>query len=266
MATERITGHRFIYNFRKYKFLLYQLLIRDIKNKYRKSILGVFWSFLEPLLTMIVLTIIFYTIFKGFGVENYPMYLLTGRLMFTFFSGGTSAAMRSIRGSAGILKTVYVPKYIYPLSTILSNFVTFLLSLVVLFLVMAATNAPFTIYIIFTCLPILALLLFTIGVGLIVGTVNVFFRDLEHLYGVFLTLLMYATPIFYPPQIVPESFRFIQDYNPIYAVISCCRSAFLYGELYDPHQLLFAMASAIVTLVIGVALFYKYQDKFILHI
>ncbi|MBI5458357.1 ABC transporter permease [Methanobacterium sp.] len=266
MASGNVTGHRFLSNFRKYKFLLYQLVSRDIKTKYRKSVLGIFWSFLEPLLTMVVLTIIFSTLFKGFGVENYPVYLLTGRLIFTFFAGGTTAAMRSIRGSASILKTVYVPKYIYSLSAILSNFVTFLLSLVVLFLVMAATNAPFTIYIIFTSLPILALLFFTIGVGLIVATVNVFFRDLEHLYGVLMTLLMYATPIFYPPSIVPASFRFIQDYNPIYAVIECCRSAFLYGEIYDPHQLLFALISAAVAMIVGLALFYRYQDKFILHI
>jgi len=261
-----ITGHRFLYNFRKYKFLLYQLVSRDIKIKYRKSVLGIFWSFLEPLLTMIVLTIVFSTLFARFGIENYPIYLLTGRLIFTFFSGATTAAMKSIRGSAGIFKTVYVPKYIYPLSAILSNYVTFLLSLVVLFLVMTATNAPFTIYIIFTSLPILALLFFTIGVGLIVATVNVFFRDLEHLYGVLMTLLMYATPIFYPADIVPESFRFIQDYNPIYAVIECCRSVFLYGKIYDPYQLLFALVSAVVAMIIGLALFYKYQDKFVLKV
>lgn len=266
MVVENITGHRFLQNFGKYRYLLYQLVIRDIKTKYRRSVLGVFWSFLEPLLTMIVLTIIFSTFFKGFGVENYPVYLLTGRLIFTFFAGGSNAAMRSIRGSAGILKTVYLPKYIYSLSAVLSNFVTFLLSLVVLFLVMAATNAPFTIYIIFTSLPILALLLFTIGIGLIMTTINVFFRDIEHLYGVFLTILMYATPIFYPPSIVPASFRFIQDYNPIYAVISCCRSVFLYGELYDPHQLLFALVSAAIALIVGLGLFYRYQDKFLLHV
>lgn len=266
MVTERITGHRFLYNFGKYKFLLYQLIIRDIKTKYRNSLLGVFWSFLEPLLSMVVLTIIFSTIFKHYGVENYPVYLLTGRLIFTFFAGGSTAAMRSLRASAGIFKSVYVPKYIYPLSAVLSNFVTFLLSLVVLFGVMIATNAPFTIYIIFTSLPIVALLFFTIGVGLIMATANVFFRDLEHLYGVFTMLLMYATPIFYPANIVPPTFRFIQDYNPIYAVICCCRSVFLYGTLYDLHQLLFAVVSAVITLIIGLVLFYRYQDKFILHI
>ncbi len=263
---QQVTDHRFLANFRKYKFLLNQLIKRDIEIKYRKSVFGIFWSFLEPLLTMIVLTIIFSTIFRGWGIENYPVYLLTGRLIFTFFSSGSNAAMRSIRGNAGILKTIYIPKYIYPLSVIAANYITFILSLVVLFLVMLATNVDFTIYMIFAALPLIALLIFTIGVGLFLATISVFFRDLEYLYGVFLTLLMFSTPIFYPPEIVPESFRFIQTYNPIYAVINCCRVVFLEGRLYDPMQMLFAMVSGIVALLIGLIVFYKYQNKFILHI
>jgi lipopolysaccharide transport system permease protein len=265
MELKMITEHRFLVNFRKYKFLLNELVKKDIKIKYRSSVLGIFWSFLEPLLTMIVLTIIFSTLFKGFGVENYPVYLLTGRLIFTFFASGSSAAMSSIRGSAAVFKTVYVPKYMYPLSSIISNFVTFLLSLTVLFVVMIATNVNFTIYIIFASLPLLCLLIFTLGVGLILATVNVFFRDMEHFYSVFITLLLYATPIFYPPQIVPEAWRFIQTYNPIYAVIECCRTVFLQGTLYDPSQLLFAAVSAVIALLVGVFLFYRYQDKFILY-
>ena len=261
----QVVNHRFFANFRKYKFLLNQLVKRDIQIKYRRSVLGVFWSFLEPLLTMVIMTIIFSTVFKR-NIENFPVYYLTGMLMYQFFAGGTNGAMRSIKSSAGIMKTIYVPKYMYSLSAILSNFVTFLLSLIVLFGVMLATNAPLTIYIIFASLPLLALLFLTIGVGLIVATVNVFFRDLEHLYGVFLMLLMWAMPIFYPANIVPESFRFIQYYNPLYAVIECCRSSFIYGTLYNPIHLLFAMGSGIAALIIGIALFYKYQDRFILYV
>lgn len=263
---EELLEHRFFANFRKYKFLLNQLIKREIQLKYRKSVLGIFWSFLEPLLTMIVLTIIFSTIFRGWGIENYPVYLLTGRLFYELFSRGTSAAMRSIRGNAATLKNIYIPKYIYPLSVITSNFITFSLSLVVLFLVMLATQAPFTLYIIFTIMPIIALLLFTLGVGLILATINVFFRDLEYLYGVFLILLMYAIPIFYPAEIVPANFRFIQNFNPIYAVINSCRSVFLEGVLYDPQQMLFAMISGVVALIIGLIVFYKFQNKFVLHI
>ncbi len=173
--------------------------------------------------------------------------------------------MKSIRTNAAIFKTVYVPKYMYILAAILSNFVTFLLSLTVLFLVMVVTNIQFTIYMVFTSLPILFLVIFTLGVGLILATVNVFFRDVEHFYNVFATLLMYATPIFYPPQIVPESWRFIQTLNPVYAVVECCRTSFLQGTLYDPSRLLFAAISAVFFLIIGLFLFYRYQDKFILY-
>lgn len=266
MIIKNINDRKFILDFKKYKYLLNQLVKRDIKIKYRRSILGIFWSFLEPLLTMIILTIIFSTLFKGFGVANYPVYLLTGRLLYEFFATGSTAAMRSIRGNSPLIKSVYVPKYIYPLSVTISNFITFLLSLIVLFIVMMVTHADFTIYLIFVSLPILALLLFTLGVGLITATINVFFRDLEHFYGIFIMLFMYATPIFYPPEIVPESFRFIQTFNPVYAVIECCRTVFLQGTLYDPSRMLFAMASGILALIVGIILFNKYQNKFILHI
>jgi lipopolysaccharide transport system permease protein len=131
---------------------------------------------------------------------------------------------------------------------------------------MVATQVNFTIYVIFASLPILALIFLTIGVGLIMATINVFFRDTEHLYGILLMLLLYATPIIYPPEIVPASFRFIQYFNPLYAVINCCRSSFLYGTLYNPVQLLFAMVSGIAALILGIVVFYKYQDKFILHV
>ena len=260
-----IFKHRFFVNFRKYSFLLNQLVKRDIQIKYRRSVLGIFWSFLEPLLSMIVLTIVFSTFFKH-NIGNYPVYYLKGMLIYQYFAGGSNAAMRSIKSSASMMKTIYIPKYMYSLSAILSNFITFLLSLIVLFMVMLATHAQFTIYIVFASLPILALLLLTIGMGLILATVNVFFRDMEHLYGVFLMMLMYAMPIFYPANIVPESFRFIQYYNPLYAVIQCCRSSFLYGTLYNPIHLIFAMGAGITALIIGIALFYKYQDRFILYI
>jgi len=263
--TISIRRHRFFVNFNKYRFLLNQLVKRDIKIKYRRSILGIFWSFLEPLASMVVITIIFSTLFSR-NIENFPVYYLCGALAYQFFAAGTNGSMRSMISNAGILKTIYIPKYLYSLSAVLSNFVTFLLSLIVLLGVMAVTNAPFTMYIIFASLPILALLLLTVGVGLIMATINVFFRDIQYLYGIFLMLLMYLTPIFYPPQIVPVSWRFIQDYNPLFAIIQCFRSSFLDGTLYSTQDLIFGMGSGIVALIIGIIIFYKFQDKFILYI
>jgi len=260
-----ITDHRFFANFIKYKFLLNQLVKRNIQLKYRRSVLGIFWSFLEPLLMLIVLTIIFSTLFKR-SIPNYPVYLIIGLLLFNFFAGATMMAMRSIRGNASILKTVYVPKYIFSLSAVLSNFITFLLSLVVLFLVMMATNVQFTFYMIFASLPILFILLLAIGMGLIMATLVIFFRDVEHLYGVFIMVLRYATPIFYPPSVIPSNFSFIYKFNPIYAVIASCRTVFMDGTIYDPSQLLFAGVSAIAILLIGIFIFNKYQNRFVLYI
>ena len=258
--------HRFFVNFSKYRYLLVELIKRDIKIKYRRSILGIFWSFLNPLLMMVALTIIFSAIFKRGGAENYPVFFLTGKLAYDFFAGGSTASMGSIKKNAGIIKKVYIPKYMYTLSSVLSNFVTFLLSLIVLFGVMIATHATFTIYILFAVVPIFLLVMFTTGVGLILATVTVFFRDMQHLYGVFVTILMYGSAIFYPVEIVPQNYQFLFTINPVYALISLCRDSFLYGRMFDLNTLLFASVSSAVVFVLGIILFYKYQDKFILYI
>ena len=265
MIFEEIFGHRFIANFAKYRYLLSELVKRDIKIKYRRSVLGIFWSFLQPLFTMIILTIVFSELFDS-SIENYPVYLLSGKLVFDYYAAGTKAAMNSILGNAPMIKKLYIPKYMYSLGVIFSNMVTFLMSLIVLFLVMLATGAPFTVFIISALVPILLLVVFTIGIGLILATLTVFFRDIEHLYGVFITMLLYATPIMYPADIVPESFRFIQTFNPLYAIIGLFRSAVYTGTYFDPGQLIFATCSALASLVIGIALFYKYQDRFILYL
>lgn len=266
MIFEGVLSHRFIINFAKYKYLLSELVKRDIKVKYRRSVLGIFWSFLEPLLFMIALTLIFSTIFKS-SIQNFPVYILTGRLAFDLFAKGTGGSLGSMIANASMIKKIYVPKYMYVLGVSLSSFVTFLLSLIVLFLVMIATHAPFTVYIFLGIIPIILLLIFTIGIGLILATLTVFFRDMKHLYnGVFLLLLMYGSAIFYPPQIIPAKYQFLLTWNPLYAFISLFRDSFMYGKIFDIPTLSFAIISTFVALIIGMVLFYKYQDKFILYI
>lgn len=265
MVLENIFQHRFISNFVKYRFLLVELVKRDIKIKYRRSVLGIFWSFLEPLLFMIVLTIIFSTFFSR-NIENYPVYLLTGRLVFMFYSQATNGSMMSIKNNAPTIKKLYVPKYIFTISQSISALVTYLLSLIVLVLVMIATGAPLTLYIALFLVPTMLLLIFNIGVGLILATINVFFRDIEHLYGVFLTLLMYGSAIFFPAEIIPANFQWLLTWNPIYAMIKLSRDIFLYGQFFDTFSLIFATVSAFGALIIGAYLFYKYQDKFILYV
>lgn len=258
-------GHRFFTNFKKYRFLLLELVKRDIKVKYKGSVLGLFWSFLNPLLTMIVLTVIFSTLFKG-RIENYPVYLLTGRLVFDLFSAGTSSAMGSIKGNAGIIKKIYVPKYMYGLGAICSEIVNFLISLIVLVLVMFATGASFSLYNFVAIIPMIFLVLLIIGAGLILASLNVFFTDIKYLYGVFTLMLMYGSAIFYPISIIPEKFILLFKLNPVYSAISCFRDCILIGQFPNFFDLGYLIIFSLGIFVIGIIVFYKLQDKFILHI
>ncbi len=268
---------KYIKNFYKYRYLLYEIVRKNIKLQYRNSVLGIFWTFLQPLLTTIILVIVFGGVFGSNreGVVNYPIYLLCGRLIFEFFTQSTKRAMRSIRNSASVIKKVYVPKYIYPLSNIIANFVTFLISLTVLvcFIVYFYffSNEPphITPYILLSVVPILILLLVSIGVGLILSTLEVFFKDVEYLYEVFCTLLFYLTPIFYQVEqlnIKNEIFKMILMANPLYSITQMFRSCVLYGEMFNMNHLIYSLAFGIVTVAIGLFAFYKKQDKFILHI
>ncbi len=250
--------------FSKYKSLLSELVRRDIRNKYRNSVLGVLWSLLDPLLSMIVLTIVFSTLFHR--VHDYPVYYLSGQLVYTLFRGGSTQAMSSLIGSANIWKSIYVPKYLYALSAVLSNFVTFVFSLVVLFAIMLVLRVEFTVYIIFASLPIFIILVMAFGVGLILGTLNVFFRDVEHLYSVFCLMLMYAMPIFYPAEILPPQFKFIQTYNPLYYLLTCVRDCFYYGKLYSLPEIIIPTVAAFILLGIGIFMLRRYQDRFILYV
>ena len=265
MAFNEIFRHRFLLNFSKYRFLLLELVKRDIKVKYRNSVLGIFWSFLNPLLYMVVMTIIFGTLFSR-SITNFPVFYLSGMVIFTLFSEGSNAALSSITGNASMLNKVYIPKYMYCLSRVLSNLVTFLFSVIILVLIMLATGAPFSLYILYAFLPIILVVMITIGAGLLLASLNVFFRDIQHLYSVFTTMLMYGSALFYPLSIVPPQFQILFILNPIFAIISLFRDSFYSGTPYDLFYVVYASAFSIVLFIIGIIVFYKSQDKFILHL
>ncbi|MBZ9570425.1 ABC transporter permease [Methanobrevibacter sp. TMH8] len=264
MSFDFIINNRFILNFKKYKYLLYELIKRNIKLTYRRSSLGLFWTFLSPLLFTIVLSIIFSTFFKR-SIENYPVYLLCGKLLFDFFSSGTKTAMNSLK-SASVIKKIYVPKYIFPLANVLGNYATFLISLSVLVLLVVVTGVNLTWNAFFMIVPFFLILLLTLSVGLVLATVVIFVRDVQHLWGVFTTMLMWGSAIFYPVSTVPEQFRFLFDINPVYNVILMLRNSILYGIAPTTYQMLFVFGFSMVFLIIGIVLLYKYQDKFILYI
>lgn len=254
-----------IINFKKYRYLLKELINKDIKLKYRRSYLGLLWTLLEPLLTMIVLTFVFSGLF-GRGDESYPIYILTGRLLYTFFSTATKSAMKSIRSNAGMIKKVYVPKYIYPFAATLSNYIIFLLSLIVLALVSIVLNVMPTIYIFNAIFPLILILVLSLGVGMILSTLAVFFRDLEYLWGVFLMFIMYTSAIFYQVEKLKIAGKeWIFNINPLYNIIVNFRNA-IFGRPIDKYALLYSSCFSFGSLIIGMFIFYKNQDKFILHI
>ena len=269
-------------NFMKYRFLLRELVNKNIKLQYRNSVLGIFWTFLQPLLTMIVLAFVFMNVFgkDSSTVVNYPVYLLCGRLLFNFYTTATKRAMTSIRRQASMIKKVYVPKYIYPLSSVLSAFVTFLISLSVLVVVILFFNLrgmdPISVTwrVVYTIVPILITLVLSLGVGMILATVSVFFKDVENLYDVFCLLLFYLTPIVYHPSrlnFVEGSRQLrILKINPLYGLVSMFRAAVIWGNEFsknwDMVLMYYTAAFAVVTVIVGFWLFYRNQDKFILHI
>lgn len=268
---------KYLKNFYKYRYLLYEIVRKNIKLQYRNSVLGIFWTFLQPLLTTIVLVLIFDGVFgrKDADLVNYPIFLLCGRLIFEFYTQSTKRAMRSIRLSASVIKKVYVPKYIYPLSNVISNFVTFLISLLVLvcFIVFFYFFSPekphITPYVFLSFVPIVILLILSLGIGLILCTLEVFFKDIEYLYEVFCTLLFYMTPIIYKLDTLNIDIKIVQYAlmaNPLYSIIEMFRDCVLFGELFNMNHLLYSLAFSLATVVIGFYVFYKKQDKFILHI
>lgn len=249
----------------KNRFILSELIKKGIRLKYRRSYLGIIWSLLEPLLTMIVLTVVFGTL-MGVHDKTFPVYILAGRLLYGFYAQATTAALKSIRANSAMIKKVYVPKLLYPLSSVLFNFIIFLISLVVLAGVSIVLGVFPTLYLFQIIIPLFVLLLLSIGCGLILSTIGVFFRDMEYLWTVVLMLIMYTCAIFYMPEkLLASSYGWVLKLNPLYCVISNFRSA-IFGEMMNLEYLAYSFAFSLLTILIGILMFRKKEDEFILHI
>lgn len=258
-------GLKFLNAIHRYRFLLQQLVDRDFKTKYKRSILGVFWSFLNPLLTMLVQYLVFSTLFRS-DLPNYPVYLLSGIVCFNYFSESIGQCMISITGNAGLITKVYVPKYIYPLSKTLSSGINLLLSLIPLVVVMLLTGLRPTPTFLLLPFGLACLFAFCLGMGMLLATSMVFFRDTQFLWGVVNMLWMYCTPIFYPENIIPDHLMPVFKMNPLYHIIRFCRSVLIDSVSPEPKAYLFCLIASIVPLLLGTWVFKRYQNKFILHI
>lgn len=256
---------KYIYVFKKYLPLLKELVQRDLKVRYRHSVLGMLWTLLNPLLTMIVLSIVFSNMFKT-NIQNFPVYAMIGNIIFNCNCDATTQAMNSIVYNSSLIKKVYIPKYLFPMSNILSSSINFLFSFIALVLVMIFTRTQFHATIITIWIPLVYLITFSFGLGLILCSVNVFFRDMQHLYSVFTMVWMYLSAIFYPIDFVPEKLRVFIFYNPIYQYISFFRKIIIDGVFPNIETNLLCALYSISFLLIGVITFKKLQDKFILSI
>ncbi|WP_302626356.1 ABC transporter permease [uncultured Eubacterium sp.] len=265
---------KYLNNFMRYRFLLKELVIKGIKLKYRRSYLGLVWTLLEPLLTTMVLAFVFGNML-GRKAAFYPVYILCGRLIYSCFSSTSKIAMRSIRANQAMIKKVYVPKYLYPLSSIIYNYILFLLSLIVLVVVALVMKVPFTWHVIEAFIPMTILFILCVAVGLILSTVCVFFRDLEYLWDVVIMLIMYCSAIFYYVDAIGAQAAAVLKFNPLYCIISNFRCVFIeQGSIFTSisygfsnlSMMLYSLVFSLAALVAGIIMFMKNQDKFILHI
>ncbi len=252
---------------KKYRFLLNQLISRDFKVKYKRSVLGILWSLLYPVLTMCVMAIVFSNVFKFStpGV-SYLVYLQTGLVMFNYFSEATNLSMSSVVANFSLINKVYMPKWIFPLSKCLFAGINFLLTLIPLYAVIILTGTEITWLHVFLPYAVVCLFMFTLGVGLILSTIAVFLRDIYYIYGVVIMFMMYLTPIMYDINILDSWMVPILKFNPMYNFINFSRMIIIYRQIPSLDSWAACFISGFVILVLGVVLFKRKQNKFIYYV
>jgi lipopolysaccharide transport system permease protein len=251
----------------KYRELFFLFLSRDIKLKYRRSFLGYLWSILNPFLNMIVLSIVFSNLFAR-GIPNFPIYVLIGSILFTFMSESTSRSLFSVIQNTGLLKKIYVPKYIFTLATVTSELIIFLFSLGALVIMIVVTKAPVSWRFFFVFIPIAEVYIFCIGMGLFLAQASVFFRDIRHIWVVIITAWNFLSAIFYPADILPDYlYRIVSRYNPMFFYITMFRNFTIGGSnISNLDMALRGAVAAGLMLLVGLVSFSYSKNKFILYI
>lgn len=266
--------------FKRYAFLLQQLVSRDFKVKYKRSVLGVLWSVLNPLFTMMILYIVFSNVMKlgnTKDITDYPVFLLSGIVLWNYFSEASSLALGSVVGNFNLITKVYMPKYIFPFSKVLSSALNLLFSLIALYLILIIRVVQGHIGFYWTNLllpyDLVCLVVFAIGMGMLLSALTVFFRDMFYIYGVVMTAWMYLTPVMYSLSMFESSKAPYVKYlvivlkcNPMYHFLSFARSVIMLGNVPTLGQFASCTFCSLLMLVIGVAFFRSKQDKFIYHI
>ena len=248
----------------RYRELLRQLVIREVKLRYKRSVLGFAWTVLNPLFAMAIFTMVFSRIFGE--RPNYSLYVITALLGWNLFSLGTSRGLDSVVMNGPIIRKVFVPKAIFPVAAVVSQVVNFVFSQGPLFLFMVAIGAGFSRSLLWLPIPVLSLTGFAMGIALLLGTFNVFFRDVKYFYEAGVMAWFYATPIFYPPEIIPDTFKFLLYVNPMYALLESLRTPLYQGTAPRLDLLILGLGISVFTLLLGWAVFHRFEGRFIHYV
>lgn len=248
----------------KYQFLFEELVKRDFKKKYKRTVLGMAWSVLSPMLQLLVMRIVF-TQFFGRGMAHYTTYLFSGNIVYSYYRESTNAGMNSLMSNAGIISKVNVPKYMFLLSKNVSSIINFSLTLIVFFIFAAIDGVTFGPHFLMLIYPIICLIVFNCGVGLVLSALFVFFRDINYIYEIFTLLLNYMSAIFYTVDGYPPIIQRLFLCNPLYCYIKYFRIIVLDGDIPSLQFHLLCAFYAVIMIVVGAYFYKKYNHKFLYY-
>jgi ABC-2 type transport system permease protein len=265
-ATTKFSSRREIRELIDSANLLLNLVRRDLTVRYKRSIIGFFWTMLNPLILMIILTIVFSNIFRFEGISHYEIYFLSEYLVFGFFAQTTVQSMTSLSWNGMLMKRVRVPKSVFAISTTISGLVNLCLAYIPLFIIMIVRGAPIKPAVLFLPAAFLIIAVFTLGISLLLSALAVYFDDVSQMYQVGTLALLYMTPIIYPIDIVPYKFFWLIRGNPLTQLFKLARDPVYHGTLPAPHIFVGSVAIALVTLVIGWFVFHRLSRGFYEHL
>jgi len=245
--------------------LIWALALKELKIRYKRSVLGFLWALLNPLLLMLVLTVVFSTIMR-FSIPHYAIFLLSVLIPWTFFSQSLSYAAESIVSNADLIRKVRVAKLVFPVAAVVSNMINFLLSVIPFALIVLITRHPFYWTWLYLPIPLVTLTIFTLGATFFFAAANVYYRDVAHILQILLQLLFYMTPIIFALDVFPQKHRWVFELNPLLYLLEGFRLSVYYGRVPPMHSIVVSIVAAFAALAAGFSIFRKYQNKFVLYI
>ncbi len=249
----------------RYRELIWALALKELRVRYKRSVLGFVWALLNPALLMIVLTLVFGTIMR-FSAHHYSIFLLSMLLPWTFFAQSLAYSVDSIVGNGELLKKVKVARLVFPLAALVSNIINFLLSLIPLLLLVIAMRFPVHWTWLYLPVPMIGLFLFTLGTALFFATINVFYRDVHHIIQVITQAWFYFSPIIYSLDLIPIKYRWVFKLNPLLYVLNGFRLSIYYGMLPSAGSVALSLICGIASLAVGFYIFQRYEKSFVYYV